>query len=220
MTGLAGYYARRAGEYDAVYAKPERQHDLARLRELLPPMVAGRRVLEVAAGTGYWTEVMSSSAATITATDLNDETLAVARSRRYGPAQVSFLVADAYALAAVPGEFDLVFCGFWWSHILRADIPRFLRGLRDPRGRRGRLAPGTEMILLDNRYVPGSSHPVSRTGPAGDTYQQRRLNDGRAFEVVKNFPTRQQLGADLAGAATGLRWTELDYYWLAACALR
>jgi protein-L-isoaspartate O-methyltransferase len=214
VSRLAEYYAQRAGEYDAIYARPERQRDLARLRDLLPPMVAGRHVLEVAAGTGYWTRVMSGSAATITATDVNDETLAVARIRTYGPARVSFLTADAYALAAVPGEFDVIFCGFWWSHIPRADIPMFLRGLR------GRLAPGTALILLDNRYVPGSNHPVSRTGPDGDTFQQRRLGNGRAFEVLKNFPDADQLGRDLAGTATGLRWSELDYYWLAACVLR
>jgi SAM-dependent methyltransferase len=210
----AEYYAERAPEYDAVYARPERQDDLAALRELLPPLVAGHRVLEIAAGTGYWTQVISGSAAAITATDLNDQTLQVARRRPYGPAPVSFLIADAYAPGAVPGDFDLVFCGFWWSHILRADIPRFVDGLR------GRLAPGTVLILLDNRYVPGSSQPVSRTGPDGDTYQQRRLSDGRGYEVVKNFPTRAQLGSDLAAAAGGLRWTELEHYWLATCVLR
>jgi hypothetical protein len=70
-----------------------------------------------------------------------------------------------------------------------------------------------------NRYVAGSSLPVGLPGPGGDTYQRRRLSDGRAFDVVKNFPTRQQLGRDLAAAAR-LRWTELDYYWLAACVLR
>jgi protein-L-isoaspartate O-methyltransferase len=215
MTHQAQYYAQRAAEYDAsVYGKPERQEDLARLRGLLASLVAGRRVLEIAAGTGYWTQVMSGSAAAITATDLSQETLQLARARRYGPAQVSFLIADAYAVTAVPGDFDLVFCGFWWSHILRADIPGFLGGLR------GRLGPGTAMILLDNRYVPGSSQPVSRTGQGGDTYQQRRLDDGRIFEVVKNFPSHRQLCDDLAEAATGLRWTGLDYYWLAACVLR
>ena len=214
MSQQAEYYAKRAEQYDIVYARPERQDDLAALAELLSPLVAGRRVLEIAAGTGYWTQVMSGSAAAITATDLNDQTLQVARRRAYGPAPVSFLIADAYAPAAVPGDFDLVFCGFWWSHILRADIGRFTSGLR------GRLAPGTEMILLDNRYVPGSSQPVSRTGAGGDTYQQRRLSDGRSYEGVKNFPTCAQLRGDLAAAASDLRWTELEYFWLATCMLR
>jgi ubiquinone/menaquinone biosynthesis C-methylase UbiE len=126
---------------------------------------------------------------------------------------VQFLEADAYDLAAVPGDFDLVFAGFWWSHVLRADIPAFLAALRR------RVPPGTRLILLDNLYVPGSSQPVTRTGPGGDTYQLRRLQDGRAYEVVKNFPVREQLTADLAGYATDISWTQLEYYWLATCAL-
>lgn len=208
---LGEYYQQRAAEYDEVYRKPERQADLARLRQLLPPLVEGKRVLEIAAGTGYWTELLAASASSVTATDLNAETLAIAAQRDYGPANVRLLTADAYQLGAVPGEFDLVFCGFWWSHIRRADIPRFLAGLR------ARVAPGTSLVLLDNGYVAGSSHPVTAVG--ADSYQLRRLADGRSYEIVKNFPTRQQLAADLAGTATELAWTELDYFWLAACVL-
>jgi SAM-dependent methyltransferase len=210
---LGDYYRERAAEYDAVYAKPERQPDQARLKQLLPELVAGQRVLEVAAGTGYWTQYLATTARSITATDLNAETLAIAAQREYGPADVSLRVADAYRLEAVPGEFDVVFCGFWWSHILRADIPRFLAGIRD------RVGPGTRLILLDNRYVAGSNHPVTRTGPDGDTYQQRKLADGSEYEVLKNFPSQSQLAADLRGMATGLHWTGLDYFWLATCTL-
>jgi ubiquinone/menaquinone biosynthesis C-methylase UbiE len=209
VTQLARYYRDRAPEYDAVYAKPERQSDLAELREVLPPLVAGARILEIAAGTGYWTQTLSRSAATITATDLNPETLQVARGREYGPAQVTFRTADACALDEVPGEFDLAFIGFFWSHILRADLRRFLDGLH------GRLGPGTRVIVLDNRYVPGSNHPVSRVSEQGDTYQVRTLADGRSYEIVKNFPDRAQLAGDIADYAAELKWTELGYYWMA-----
>src|SRR5215472_11059784 len=178
---LGEYYAQRAAEYDEVYRKPERQADLARLRQLLPPLVAGKRVLEVAAGTGYWTQVLAGTAEAITATDLNAETIALATQRSYGPARVRMQTADAYQLDAVPGDFVLVFCGFWWSHISRADIPRFLAGVR------ARAGPGAPLVLVDNRYVPGSSTPISRTGPDGDTYQLRQLNDRREYEVFKNF---------------------------------
>jgi ubiquinone/menaquinone biosynthesis C-methylase UbiE len=210
---LADYYRQRAAEYDEVYRKPERQDDLGRLRQLIPGLAKGKRVLEIAAGTGYWTHVLAETAVAITATDLNQEPLELAAQRDYGAAQISLLTADAYRLDPVPGDFDLVFCGFWWSHIRRADIQRFLAALRR------RAGPGTCLVLLDNRYVPGSNNPVTRTGPGGDTYQRRQLADGRGFEVLKNFPTRPQLQADLAGHATGLAWTELEYYWLAACVL-
>src|ERR1700678_291118 len=76
---LGLYYRARAGEYDAVYAKPERQTDIAVLKSLLPDLVAGMCVLEVAAGTGFWTEALSVSAKRILATDINPETLALAR---------------------------------------------------------------------------------------------------------------------------------------------
>jgi SAM-dependent methyltransferase len=214
VSELAEYYRERAAEYDAVYAKPERQQDLARLHGLLAPLVAGQRVLEIAAGTGYWTRVLSGSAAAITATDLNAETLDVARAREYGGAAVTFRIADAYALDQVPGEFDTAFVGFFWSHVLRGDLPRFVAGLR------ARMGPGSRLMVLDNRYVAGSNHPISRTTEAGDTYQRRTLNDGRSFEILKNFPDRAQFTADVTGVATDVRWTQLDYYWLAACVLR
>lgn len=208
---LADYYKQRAGEYDAVYDKPERQHDLAELKAVLPSLVAGRRVLEVAAGTGYWTQVIAATAADVTATDINPETLAIAAGRDYGSAPVTLLVADAYQLDAVPGEFDLVFCGFWWSHITRADIPRFLAGLA------GRA--GATLVLVDNRYVAGSNHPIARTDPDGNSYQLRRLLDGREYEVLKNFPDAARLAADLQPWATAFRHTEFEYYWLACCTL-
>jgi SAM-dependent methyltransferase len=210
---IGEYYRERAPEYDEVYAKPERQADLAELKRLIPPLVAGRRVLEIAAGTGYWTQVIAPVAASVTATDLNPETLAVAAARDFGPARPRLVTADAYRLAAVAGEFDLVFCGFWWSHVARADVGRFLAGVA------ARAEPGARLVLADNRYVPGSNHPITRTGPDGDTFQLRRLRDGREYEVLKNFPARQQLAADLRPCATGLRYRELAYYWLASCEL-
>ena len=214
VCSLADYYADRAAEYDEVYRKPERQADIARLKQLLPPLVSGKRVLEIAAGTGYWTEVLASTAAEIMATDVNAETIAIAAQRDYGPAPVALRTADAYQLDTVPGQFDVVFCGFWWSHVARQDVPRFLTAVR------GRTGPGTALLLVDNRYVPGSSTVVSRTGPDGDTYQRRSLSDGREYEVLKNFPSREQLAADLEAAAADLSLTELEYYWLASCVLR
>ena len=69
------------------------------------------------------------------------------------------------------------------------------------------------VIFADNRYVEGSNHPITRTTPDGDTYQTRRLSDGRTFEVLKNFPSAEQFAADVAPGEVS--WTELIYFWLA-----
>src|SRR5215217_7898476 len=82
---MRAYYRERAPEYDLLYAVPAYQDDLATLRGWLEPHVVGASVLEVAAGTGYWTEAAAPFARAITATDCNAETLAVAARRRLGP---------------------------------------------------------------------------------------------------------------------------------------
>jgi protein-L-isoaspartate O-methyltransferase len=70
-TGTETYYRRRAAEYDRVYDKLERQEDLESLRTQVASLLAGRRVLEVAAGTGWWTAVYADGAARVVATDVN-----------------------------------------------------------------------------------------------------------------------------------------------------
>jgi demethylmenaquinone methyltransferase/2-methoxy-6-polyprenyl-1,4-benzoquinol methylase len=77
-TPLADYYAARVTEYEQVYAKPERQADLARLRLVVAEFARERRVLEVACGTGYWTVELARTAKSVVATDIGEAVLAVA----------------------------------------------------------------------------------------------------------------------------------------------
>ena len=53
---MEAYYHERAPIDDAVYAYPERQPELRYLENYVGDAFANRRVLEVAAGTGYWTQ--------------------------------------------------------------------------------------------------------------------------------------------------------------------
>jgi 2-polyprenyl-3-methyl-5-hydroxy-6-metoxy-1,4-benzoquinol methylase len=75
------YYAARAHEYERVYSKPERQAELQALKSTIPTFFAAKSVLEVACGTGYWTQYIARTAGTICATDLSEETLAVAKAK-------------------------------------------------------------------------------------------------------------------------------------------
>jgi SAM-dependent methyltransferase len=205
---LIDYYDRRAPEYERIYHRPERRGDLRELTSVLATLVAGRDVLEVACGTGYWTQLLAPRARSWLATDAAGETLALARAKTYPPGRVGFAVADAYALAAVPGRFDAALAGFWWSHVPRPRLSGFLAQLGRP------LAPGSRVVFFDNRYVPGNSTPISRRDAAGNTYQLRRLDDGSAREVLKNFPTAAELLAAAALAGADSRSVvELRYFW-------
>ena len=97
MDDLAAYYAKRAAEYERFYDKPERQAEYAALRERVAQLLAGRRVLELACGTGYWTKVMAATAAEVTALDLNQEVLDVAASKNLPKDKVVFGIGNAYA---------------------------------------------------------------------------------------------------------------------------
>ncbi len=207
-TSMAGYYANRAQEYERIYRKPERQDDLRWLRDFVERTFAGARVFEAACGTGYWTEVIARSAASVVATDINEEVLAIAMSKPIDTGKVAFRKKDAYALPILAGEFTGGFSGFWWSHIAKANIQGFLSGFHRV------LSPGARVVFIDNAYVEGSSTPISRMDEHGDTYQIRRLDDGSQHEVLKNFPTEEALSGAVEDLASDVRIEFLRYYWV------
>jgi demethylmenaquinone methyltransferase/2-methoxy-6-polyprenyl-1,4-benzoquinol methylase len=208
-TDLASYYARRAGEYDRVYHKPERQNDLALLTDRLRALLAGHRVLEVACGTGYWTEAIADVTTSIVATDINPEVLEIARAKRLpDDTDVRFIEADAYTLEGVGDGFDAALTAFWWSHIPKSRVDAFLRSLHQ------RLMPGALVVICDNLYIEGSNTPISRTDDEGNTYQMRGLEDGSAHEVLKNFPDETELRRALPSTAREIGYEALPYYWL------
>jgi SAM-dependent methyltransferase len=206
--GMASYYARRAAEYDAIYHKPERQADLRAMEAALPGCFANRRVLEIACGTGWWTVHAARDAKRWLATDLNEETLAVARTKPLPPC-VELRTMDAFGFDGLGLEgFDAAFAGHWWSHLPRAGLPDWLELLH------AHLEPGARVVMLDNRYVEGSSTPIDRRDDGGNTWQQRRLADGSTHEVLKNFPTEAEARAALGGRAQHVRWTEHAHFWV------
>jgi demethylmenaquinone methyltransferase/2-methoxy-6-polyprenyl-1,4-benzoquinol methylase len=202
------YYAQRAQIYERVYHKPERQADLRAMEAWLPGCFAGRSVLEVACGTGWWTPHGARLAASWLATDLNPETLAIARAKVM-PASVRFAAVNAYTLAGLEGlTFDAAFAGFWWSHVPLARLVDWLTLLHS------RLERGAQVVLLDNRFVAGSSTTISRRDTDGNTYQQRTLDDGSVHEVLKNFPARDEVFAALGARARNRQWIEHLHYWI------
>lgn len=207
-TNLVDYYAKRAQEYERIYQKPERQKDLAALRSLLQETLKGRDVLEVACGTGYWTQVVAESATSITATDVNEKVLEIARSKNFDNTEVHFERRDAFKLGSFPQMFNAGLSAFWWSHIKKPRLQDFLTGFHKA------LLPNALVAFLDNKYVEGSNTPISRTDAEGNTYQERLLESGAKYEVLKNFPTEPELRQAIDGFGGEIKYLELTYYWL------
>jgi len=205
---MAAYYARRAAEYERVYFKPERQGELRAMEAWLPGVFAGRRVLEVACGTGWWTPFGARDARSWLATDLNPETMAIARAKTLPPC-VRFATVDAYTLEGLGSTpFDAAFAGFWWSHVPLTQLPGWLATLH------ARLEPGARVVMMDNLYVAESSTPVTRRDDDGNSWQTRTLADGSVHEVLKNFPTQAQALAAIGPRARGVEWITHHHYWI------
>ena len=204
---MNAYYALRAPYYDEVYERPERQADIAFLRATLTKRFVNRRVLEVACGTGYWSQFIASSASQLVATDALGGPLEFAR-RRTNSASIKFEQADAYFLPSTLGMFEAAFAGLFLSHVLIGSRRLFLEGLHKL------LLPEARVILIDNLEVQCSEWPIIDRDEYGNTYQHRRVRGGAVYRVLKNFPTEAELRAITNGIGEGAQYRALENFWM------
>ena len=203
---LVAYYAARAKEYEKIYDKPERQGEIGDLTTLFQNIFPDKNVLELACGTGYWTERIAKVAASIHATDINESVIEVARSKAYEKVNVTFNVADIFTYKSP--EVESLFGGFIWSHIKLQELDDFIDIVN------AFVKPGGIVVFADNNYTEGSSTPISSTDEHGNTYQTRVLENGDTYSVVKNFPTEDTFKMALEGKAERIRFISLKYYWM------
>jgi demethylmenaquinone methyltransferase/2-methoxy-6-polyprenyl-1,4-benzoquinol methylase len=183
------YYQARAGEYDQAYAgadNPLRHRDA-----VLALTPVGGRVLEVACGTGQWTQHLARRFADVTALDTSPGALAIARQR--APAGVRWLQEDVFRFRS-DEPFDLVFAAFWVSHVPWSVWPRFWSRLA------ALLAPGGVVVCVDET-ADGLAGKETWSSDAQDVVT-RSVADGRTFQVAK---------LRLDPVAVGARLTDLGW---------
>jgi ubiquinone/menaquinone biosynthesis C-methylase UbiE len=178
------YYSNRAREYEKVYFRDDavRQQEQSRIQDIMKKVFENKRVLEVACGTGYWTQFVAEAADHITAIDFSDEVLSIAEEKNIPANKVSFYQGDAYQLENVPGSFDAGFANFWFSHIPKTRIQEFLKQLHY------RLGTGSQVFLADNVYIESVGGTLTqKENDAQNTYKIRTLENGTQFEIIKNY---------------------------------
>ncbi len=203
---MRNYYEARAPVYDRVYQYPERQEDLRLLEARVSASFSGCNVLEVAAGTGYWTQFIAQSAARVLATDATQAALDQVAARPPGAAAVTTCVADAYELGALGHRFNAAFAGLWFSHVPRARWGEWLANLHDT------LEDGALVVLMDNSQAQCERFPITFTDDDGNTFQDRSRDVAQSYRVLKNFPTEAEL-LRLAVNGTDHRFEALAQYW-------
>ena len=177
------YYRRRAAEYDAT-AYGALAPAAARIGRISSAWPVEGAVLELACGTGMWTRMLADRAAELTAIDASPEAIEIARRRC--PASVRFACADV--LRWTPDRrYQLVFFGFWLSHVPSSHLGNFFGMLRQS------LTATGEVIFVDE-HVSQASHEQPTADPELVT---RDLSDGTQHQVVKVFLDPPRLAARL-----------------------
>jgi protein-L-isoaspartate O-methyltransferase len=198
---VINYYNERASVYDvtAGYADPEAEKLREPIKARFRKAFRGRKVLEIACGTGYWTEVIGETAESVLAIDINRSLLEQAQKRCAHQSNVSFRVADAYTLEGVPGGFNSAFAHGWWSHIPKKNIKTFLTALHS------KLTPGA--LVLFNDQLPYDGF-YRKQDTDGNTLEQRILPNARSFMIIKNFPDKNEIKNALSGFADDIEYTQ------------
>jgi ubiquinone/menaquinone biosynthesis C-methylase UbiE len=179
------------------------------MEKLLSPIIkkiesdiTDKDVLEIACGTGNWTQVLSKRARSVMATDINEAYLAEAKKKPYQKDNVIFKVADAYTLDGIEGNFNLAFASDWWSHIPKSKIKDFIETLHSM------LLPGSKIIMIDMLRKPELDRMFSHIDNEGNVIQKRTLPNGKEYHVVKNFPTEKELVNCLKGCGIKINYCE------------
>jgi ubiquinone/menaquinone biosynthesis C-methylase UbiE len=166
----AAFYRAVASEYEDHALRDASGEEAVAALEAFAPAGA---VLELACGPGTWTAQLLRHADTVTALDASPEMLAIARGR-VRDERVTFVRADVFEWEP-DRHYDVVFFGFWLSHVPMERFEAFWSRVG------GWLEPGGRVFFVDDAYRTPDELIYGETSPI----VQRRLNDGSAHRIVK-----------------------------------
>lgn len=194
------YYSAIAPDYLDYRLEIPGGDELTRAFEAFRP--AGS-ILELACGPGVWTRRLLRHATDLTAVDASPEMLAIAAAR-VRDERVRFVQADLFTW--VPDRrYDVVFIGFWLSHVPPERFASFWSLVADGLKEDGRVFFADDAFRTPDELVEGPSSSTIR----------RQLKDGRSYRLVK-VPHRPQ---DLEDQLRRLGWqitvhaTAGPFYW-------
>jgi 2-polyprenyl-3-methyl-5-hydroxy-6-metoxy-1,4-benzoquinol methylase len=212
------YYRERAAEYDEWFFRQGRydrgeehrqqwRSEVAAVETALQATQASGEILELACGTGLWTQHLAPWATRLTAVDAAPEAIAINRQRVEGSAALEYIVADLFRWTP-HRQFDFIFFGFWLSHVPKEQFEPFWQRVK------GALKPKGRVFFVDSLLTQDSTAQnhgaLNRQG-----YSERKLNDGRTYRVVKIFyePTQLEESLHSLGWFGHVHYTENYFFY-------
>ena len=211
------YYRARASEYDQWFFRQGRfDHgaefnkkwfaDVATVANGLDAFAPKGDVLELACGTGLWTERLLSHATALTALDAAPEVLAL-NQERIRDDRVRYIQHDIFSWTP-DRRYDVVYFSFWLSHVPPECFAPFWDLVRRC------LAPEGRAFFVDSLYEPTTTASNHTLLGRESTIQDRKLNDGRQFRIVKVYYEPEELALQLAALGWRATIDRTDSYFL------
>jgi SAM-dependent methyltransferase len=187
--------------YDRVYWWKDYKQEVDFLIKVLKRYeVGGKRVLEVACGTGNHTKILAAKGYEVTGVDISDDMLSIARRKVKRHAR--FVRGDMRDLdAVVDGRYDVAICLFSSIsyNLTRSDLKRTLQGLCNHLKERGVAIFDTHFTkksfedghrgedIFDDGSVFGARLGISkREGDTGVIAFSYLIKDGAKTTVLRN----------------------------------
>ena len=159
--------------------------EITAIENALSGLLPVEGALEFACGTGTWTRHLDPGAGLVTAADTSPEAIAINR-QRVASDRVTYIETDIFQWQPTT-TYDLVFFGFWYSHIPTEDLNNFWQMAICS------LKPGGVVFFIDSMPDP-NGNSLSQPVRGGDCrvvedgeIVEREHNDGRNFRIVKNY---------------------------------
>jgi len=207
------YYRARANEYDEWFYRIGRYdhggeinqrwfNEVAIVKSALYQVGAVNDILELASGTGIWTQELLSIGKKITAIDASEEVIAINRSKLGSPS-IEYKLVDLFTWQP-DTEYDLVFFAFWLSHVPPKLIDSFLTKVYQS------VRVGGQLFIIDSRFEPTSTANNHIIVDDGNISKSRKLNDGQEFQIIKVFyqPNELQDQLNKAGLQADVKVTD------------
>jgi 2-polyprenyl-3-methyl-5-hydroxy-6-metoxy-1,4-benzoquinol methylase len=210
------YYRERASEYDEWFFRQGRYDrgethrqqwfcEFSEVESALRAVAPSGNILELACGTGLWTQHLAPFATRLTAVDAAPEVIAL-NQKRVASASVEYIVVDLFNWAPSQ-QFDFIFFGFWLSHVPREQFASFWQMVK------GALKPNGRVFFVDGLLTQEST-ARNHAALNQQGYSERKLNDGRTYRVVKIFHEPTELQESLQSLGWLGRVYQTDNYFL------
>lgn len=208
LAEMVDYYRARAPEYDEWWQRQGRYNRgpdfnalwFAEIEEVLADFDALQMtgdVLELAPGTGNWTQRLLATTNTVTAVDASPEMIAINRARVQSE-RVTYVLADLFTWQPAR-QYDAICFGFWLSHVPLERMDDFWRTVAKA------LRPGGKLFFIDNLRESTTTSVDQHLPAVGSQIMTRKLNDGRTFQIVKNYFDPAALEAQCQAAGLPVR---------------